>query len=70
MISSGQAELGLLFDILLFINSVYHQINNPRRKQRGILSLPRTRESIVLDSRFRGNDDASVGVLNPIENKL
>ena len=43
---------------------------HPRRMQRGILSLPRTRESNVLDSRFRGNDDASVGVLNPKENKF
>ena len=42
---------------------------HPRRKQRGMLSLPRTPESHVLDSRFRGNDDPNVWVLNPEENK-
>jgi hypothetical protein len=45
-------------------------INNPRRKQQGVLSLPRTRESMMIDFRFRGNDDSSVGLLNSIENKL
>ena len=42
---------------------------HPRSKLRGIMSLPRTRESIVLDSRFRGNDAASGGVLDPRKNK-
>ena len=53
------------------VERLSHVKNNkhPRRKQRGVLSLPRTRESSVLDSRFRGNDDASVGELNPKENK-
>jgi hypothetical protein len=46
-----------------------HIINNPRRKLRGIMSLQHTLESMIMDSRFRGNYDASIGVLNPIENK-